>query len=114
MGLFDGIKKKIGAAADDYKEAYNWAMQQDIAAICDGMKEAKGMTLSGYKAVLREKCEELKTSELKELYNEVTGRNKPGIHIDLSLKTNHAAETIANILVERGVFSRDENGCIVE
>ncbi len=106
MGFFDNIKKKVAAAADEYKTAYEWAQGQSTEAVGEAMKEAKGLTLNGYKAVFRERCEDMKTRDLKDLYDEVTGRNKPGIQINLSLKTNHAEEIIKDILVQRGVLTR--------
>ena len=48
----------------------------------------------------------MKTRDLKAPYYEVTGRNKPGIQINLSLKTNHAYEIIKELLVQRGSLTR--------
>ena len=76
------------------------------------MKEEKGMTLNGYIAAFKDRCEEMETRDLKALYDEVTGRNKPGIHINLSLKKNHAAEAIEDVLVHRRVWKRNEDGSI--
>ena len=56
MGFFDNIKKKAAAAADEYKTAYEWAQEQSMEAVSEAMKEAKGLTLNGYKAVFRERC----------------------------------------------------------
>ena len=112
MGLFDNIKKKAAAAADEYKTAFEWAQGQPVEAICEAMKEANGLALNGYKVVLRDRCEDMNTRDLKALYDEVTERNKPGLRINLSLKKNHAAEVIADILVQRGVFTRNEDGTI--
>lgn len=114
MGLFDNIKKKIGAAANEYQNASEEGMAQDILTLAETLKNAKTIELAGYKSAFRDKCENLSSAELKNLYNEITGKNKPGIHINLSLKTNHAAEIIGDILVQRGVFTRDENGVICE
>ena len=83
-----------------------------MEAVCESMKGAKGLTLNGYKAAFQEQCEGMNTRDLKDLYDEVTGRNKPGIQINLSLKKNHAEEVITDILVQRGVFTRNEDGTI--
>lgn len=103
MGFFDNIKQKATAAADEYKVAYEWAQGQSVEAVAEAMKEAQGMTLNGYRASFRDQCEGMNTRDLKNLYNEVTGRNKPGIQINLSLKTNYAREIIAEELRHRGI-----------
>ena len=103
MGFFDNIKQKAAAVAGEYKGAYEWAQGQSMEAVAEAMKEAQGMTLNGYRAVFQERCEDMKTRELKDLYDEVTGRNKPGIRINLSLKTNHAKEIIEDELRHRGI-----------
>lgn len=112
MGFFDNIKSKVVAAADEYKTAYEWGKGQSTEAVCEAMKEAKGMTLNGYIAAFKDRCEEMETRDLKALYDEVTGRNKPGLHINLSLKKNHAAEAIEDILVRRRVWKRNDDGTI--
>ena len=106
MGFFDNIKKKAAAAANEYKAAYEWAQEQPMEAVAEAMKEASGLTLNGYRAMFRERCEDMDTRDLKALYDEVTGRNKPGIHINLSLKTEYAREIIEEILVHRGAMVR--------
>jgi len=122
MGLFDAIKQKAGAAFGDYKESYEQAKALDVRTICAAMKETEGMTLAGYNMALREKCEEMNNADLKELYYEITrakqGAFKMEFKLDLNpfsrnlIKTHPAAETIGSVLVERRVFTRDENGSI--
>lgn len=102
MGLFDNIKEKAVGAAGEYKTAYEWAQGQSAEAIAEAMKDAKGMTLNGYRAVFRDKCDDMDLKALRALYDEVTGRNKPGIRINLSLKTNHAEEILKEIFDHRG------------
>ena len=113
MGFFDNIKSKVVAAADEYKTAYEWAKGQPLDAVCEAMKEEKGVMLTGYIAAFKDRCEDMDTRDLKALYDEVTGRNKPGLHINLSLKKNHAADAIEDILVQRGVWKRDTGGTIL-
>lgn len=109
MGLFDNIKKTISAAGEDFTEAYEWAMAQDIMDLHKAMKETKlteVVKVNGYKAAFREKCQPLDNKTLKQLHKEVNR--------GFSLKTNHASEIIEDILVQRGVFSRDKDGTILE
>lgn len=104
MGLFDKIKQKVGDAMDAHQTAYEQGMTQDIPALCATLKEAKGIELTGYKAAFKAKCEVIDSKELKKLYREV----KRG----LSLKKNHAADVIEDILVARGVATRNEDGTV--
>jgi len=122
MGLFDAIKQKASAAFNDCKDTYEQAKTMDVRAICAAMKEAEGMTLAGYNMALREKCEEMDNAGLKELYYEITrakrGAFKMEFKLDLNpfsknlVKAHPAADTIGSVLVERHVFTRDENGRI--
>lgn len=118
MGILGSIKKAVGGAANEYTDAYTWAQDKDVHTICAAMKEAEGMKLNGYSVALREKCEDMTTSELKTLYYEVKDRRQRVTKIgigDFAMplgQKNTAGETIGNILVERGVFKKDENGLI--
>ena len=118
MGLFDAIKQKASAAFNDCKDTYEQAKTMDVRAICAAMKEAEGMTLAGYNMALRETCEEMDNADLKELYYEITRAKQDKIKLDLNpfsknlIKAHPAADTIGSVLVERRVFTRDENGSI--
>ena len=111
MGLFDKIKQAAVSAGEGYAEAYECAMQQDLQTIHEAFKEIK-MTevvkLNGYKAAFRAKCEGLDTRTLKELRKEFRPKG-----LSISLKTNHSVEIIEDILVHRGVLSRDNDGNII-
>ena len=117
MGLLDIIKSKIGSAANEYNTAYAEAQAMDVLSIGEALKTEKGMRFTGYKNALKDKCEALSTAELKELYDKFLRRKKNKLGLTttpFSLKTNHAADTVANILVERGVFTRNDDGTISE
>ena len=110
MGLFDKIKKAATAAKDGYVEAYEWAKGKELREIHQAMSETKASEvakLSGYKAVFREKCEELDVNTLKALHKEMQTKG-------FSLKPNHAQQILEDILVDRGVFHRDEDGVVTE
>ena len=110
MGLFDKIKKAAASAKDGYVEAYQWANGKELKEIHQAMMETKVSEvakLSGYKMVFREKCEALDSKSLVALHRELKSTG-------FILKTNHAQQILEDILVERGIFHRDEDGVVTE
>ena len=107
MGLFDKIKNTVMGAANDVKNAYDQAMAMDLETLCDVMKDLKRMDpkLLGCRQALSEKCRKLTDDELEEFYAYI--KKLGGI-----FKTHPGQETVENVLVEKNLYSRNEDGTL--
>ena len=107
MGLFDKIKSTVMGAANDMKSAYDEAMAMSPEMLCETMKDLKRMDpkLLGCRQALSEKCHKLTDDELEEFYAYI---KKQGT----ILKAHPGKEVVENVLVERHIYIRNEDGTL--
>ena len=107
MGLFDKIKSAVQNAAGDMKAAYEEASAMDLATLCTVMLAMKKLDpkMLMFKKALQDKCAAMTDDELEQFYAWI--KKQGGI-----LKTHPGQETVENILVDRNLYSRDEDGTI--
>ena len=107
MGLFDKIKNTVVGAANDIKTAYTEASYMSIEMLCESMKDLKRMDpkLLGYRQALSEKCHAMTEDQLEEFYTYI---KKQGT----ILKAHPGKEAVENVLVERHIYIRNEDGTL--
>ena len=107
MGLFDKIKNTVMGAANDVKNAYDQAMAMDLETLCDVMKDLKRMDpkLLGCRQALSEKCRQLTDDQLEEFYAYIK-------KLGTILKAHPGREAVENVLVERHIYVRNEDGTL--
>ena len=107
MGLFANIKNKVMGAANDMKSAYDQAMVMDLETLCDVMTDLKRMDpkLLGCRQALSEKCQAMTDDELEELYAYIK-------KLGTILKAHPGREAVENVLVERNIYIRNEDGTL--
>ena len=107
MGLFDKIKAAVKNAAGDMKAVYDEAAAMDLETLCSTMMGMKLLDpkMVMYKTALRAKCSDMTDDQLEEFYTWI--KKQGGI-----LKTHPGQETVENILVERDLYTRNEDGTL--
>ena len=107
MGLFDKIKNTVMGAANDVKNAYHEAMAMGPEMLCEAMKDLKRIDprLLGYRQALSEKCEAMNDNDLEEFYAYVKKQGN-------LFKTHPGTEVVENVLVDRNIYVRDEDGTV--
>ena len=107
MGLFDKIKSAVKNAAGDMKAAYEEASAMDLETLCAAMMDMKKLDpkLMMFRKALQDKCAAMTDAQLEQFYAWL--KKQGGI-----LKTHPGQETVENILVERNLYTRDEDGTL--
>ena len=109
MGLFDKIKNAVKNAAGDAKAVYDEAVAMDLETLCNTMMGMKLLDpkMVVYKTALRVKCGDMTDDQLEAFYAWI--KKQGGI-----LKTHPGQETVENILVERELYTRNEDGTLTK
>lgn len=107
MGLFAKIKTAVQNAAGDMKAAYEEASAMDLEPLCSTMMDMKKLApkMLMYKKALQDKCQAMTDDQLEQFYAWI--KKQGGI-----LKTHPGQESVESILVDRDLYSRNENGTI--
>ena len=103
MGLFDKIKEKAKEVANDFKEDYDFAMEQDLFQLCTMMNDLKMLDkkLLGYRSALSQRLECIEDDDQVEaLYQHVKKEQS-------FIKTHPARGPIEDELVRRNMYCRD-------
>ena len=107
MGLFDKIKTAVKNAAGDMKAAYDEAAAMDLETLCNVMMEMKKLDpkLMMFRKALQDKCATMNDADLEAFYAWI--KKQGGI-----LKTHPGQEAVETLLVDRELYTRDEDGTI--
>lgn len=103
MALLDKIK----GAVENLGQEIEAANAMDLRELADIMKQTKLLDpkMMAYKPVLKEKCHMLDENEIEEFYKEI---EKAGSFF----KAHPAKEVIEDVLVERRMYVRNDDGSI--
>ena len=107
MGLFDKIKGAVMGAANDVKAAYHEASLMSLESLCEAMKDLKRMDpkMLGCRQALSEKCQAMTDDQLEEFYAYIK-------KLGTILKAHPGREAVENVLVERNIYIRNEDGTL--
>ena len=103
MGLLDKIKGALNNAVEGTKAAYAEASAMDLETLCAAMKEVKSpsATMLGYQQAFRQKLDVLTDDELEGFYDYIKREGT-------IFKAHPGRSSVEDLLVERNIYSRDE------
>lgn len=107
MGLFDKIKNAVVNAATEAKAGYDEAMMLDLETLFAAYKDMKKLDpkTMAYRQAMAEKCRALTEAELEQVYTYIKKQGK-------FLKQHPAQAVVEDVLVDREMYTRDEDGTI--
>ena len=109
MGLFDKLKENIGNAMETAKEGYGEAVQMSIEELLDKMKDLGALDpkMLVLQSALQEKLDDYTPEGLDELYKAI--KKQGGL-----LKKHPAQKFIENYLVDKRLYTRQEDGTLTK
>lgn len=109
MGLFDKLKENIGSALETAKEGYGEAVQMSIEELLDKMKDLGALDpkMLVLQSALQEKLDDYTPEGLDELYKAI--KKQGGL-----LKKHPAQKFIENYLVDKKLYTRQEDGTLTK
>ncbi len=109
MGLFDKLKGVAENTASNFKKNYDEAMLLSADQLCNEMTDMSKLDgkYMPYSAALSEKCTAMENDQLEEFYQYVKKQGS-------LFKKHPAQETVENVLVDKKLYVRKDDGSVVK